>query len=294
MWSKKSSQSYKSHCLSGCNYFFGSYFVIVLRQWIWVKLNFTCFDHHEVQRVIPDVGDSSDIMDGHSQNDVFSIAPHKLYVVCWQAHHRILLWCQLACQLMGLLRTTEAHNQGYDRYCGHHISPHISPYINLLTQILTLAVSMSCSTSVRLDGFKYPGTDVSCPKYWTRQNMRKRFLTKSRSKPQVKQCDPVSYNQLYKWIVRQHFSIYIPASLTHFDFLLNVIIEQDVRVDAVVRLREWECVEGPALGGFLLGLLVSPLLSFQEDSLERRHDTRLENEEWRKRAGWREIKYKIQ
>lgn len=38
-------------------------------------------------------------------------------------------------------------------------------------------------------------------------------------------------------------------------------------------------MEGPALSGFLLGLLVSPLLSFQEDSLERRHDTRLVNED---------------
>lgn len=72
-------------------------------------------------------------------------------------------------------------------------------------------------------------------------------------------------------------ALYISASHTHFDFLLNVVIEQDVRVDTVVRLREWEGVEGPALSGFLLGLLVSPLLSFQEDSLERRHDTRLVN-----------------
>lgn len=72
--------------------------------------------------------------------------------------------------------------------------------------------------------------------------------------------------------------LYISASHTHFDLLLNVVIEQDVRVDAVVRLREREGVEGPALSGFLLGLLVSPLLSFQEDSLEWRHDTRLVNE----------------
>lgn len=36
-------------------------------------------------------------------------------------------------------------------------------------------------------------------------------------------------------------------------------------------------MEGPALCGFLLGLLVSPLLSLKEDSLERRHDTRLVN-----------------
>lgn len=61
----------------------------------------------------------------------------------------------------------------------------------------------------------------------------------------------------------------------HFDFLLDVVIEQDVGVDAVVRLREREGVQGPALGGFLLALLLSPLLSFQEDPLERRHDTRL-------------------
>lgn len=36
---------------------------------------------------------------------------------------------------------------------------------------LTLALSMSCRTSVLLDGFKYPGTDVSCPKYWTTQKV---------------------------------------------------------------------------------------------------------------------------
>lgn len=65
---------------------------------------------------------------------------------------------------------------------------------------------------------------------------------------------------------------------THFDFLLNIVIKQDVRVNAVVGLREREGVECPALSGFLLGLLVSPLLSFQEDPLERRHDTRLENQ----------------
>lgn len=62
---------------------------------------------------------------------------------------------------------------------------------------------------------------------------------------------------------------------TYFDFLLDVVIEQDVRVDAVIGLREREGVESSALGAFLLGLLVSPLLSFQEDSLERRHNTRL-------------------
>lgn len=67
----------------------------------------------------------------------------------------------------------------------------------------------------------------------------------------------------------------MPHHYTHLDFFLNVVIEQDVWVDAVVRLRQREGVEGPALCGFLLGLFVSPLLSFQEDSLERRHDTRL-------------------
>lgn len=47
----------------------------------------------------------------------------------------------------------------------------------------------------------------------------------------------------------------------------------------MVRLREWEGAEGPALGGLLLVLLVPPLLSFQEDSLERRHNTRLRSKE---------------
>lgn len=40
-------------------------------------------------------------------------------------------------------------------------------------------------------------------------------------------------------------------------------------------------MEGPALGSFLLGLLVSPLLSFQEDPLEWRHDTRLVKKTYR-------------
>lgn len=63
----------------------------------------TGLDDHQVQWVIPDIGDSSNIMDGHSQDDVLSITPHKLYVVRRQAHHCVLLWCQLACQLMRLL-----------------------------------------------------------------------------------------------------------------------------------------------------------------------------------------------
>lgn len=71
----------------------------------------TCFYYHKMQRVIPNIGDGSNIMDGHSQDDVFSIPPYKLYVVCRQAHHCILLWCQLACQLLGLLRITEAHSE---------------------------------------------------------------------------------------------------------------------------------------------------------------------------------------
>lgn len=34
-----------------------------------------------MQGVVPDVGDSSNVMDGHPQDDVLSIAPHQLYVV---------------------------------------------------------------------------------------------------------------------------------------------------------------------------------------------------------------------
>jgi len=61
-----------------------------------------------VQRVIPDVGDSSNIMYGHSQDDVLSISPYKFNVVCRQANHCILLWCQLARQLMRLLNHSSA------------------------------------------------------------------------------------------------------------------------------------------------------------------------------------------
>lgn len=77
----------------------------------------TRFDHHEVQRVVPDVGDGSNIVDGHSEDDVFSVAPHELYVVRRQAHHGVLLRRQLAGQLMGLLRNTGggAYNAGNEK-----------------------------------------------------------------------------------------------------------------------------------------------------------------------------------
>lgn len=79
----------------------------------------------------------------------------------------------------------------------------------------------------------------------------------------------IVYNVCYQGFVS------LSASNTYFDFLLNIVVKQDVRVNAVVRLRQWEGVEGSALCGLLLGLLVPSLFSFQEDSLERRHDPRL-------------------
>lgn len=56
-----------------------------------------------MQGVIPNVGHSSDIMNGHSEDDVLSVSPHQLYVVSRQTHYCVLLRCQLARQLMGLL-----------------------------------------------------------------------------------------------------------------------------------------------------------------------------------------------
>lgn len=44
-----------------------------------------------MQRVVPDVGHGSDVVDGHPQDDVFSIPPNQLDVVGGQAHHCILL-----------------------------------------------------------------------------------------------------------------------------------------------------------------------------------------------------------
>lgn len=64
----------------------------------------------------------------------------------------------------------------------------------------------------------------------------------------------------------------------YLNFLLNVVIEQNVWVDPVVWEREGEGVEGPALSGLLQSLLISPLLSFQKHSLERRHNTWLQKE----------------
>ncbi len=40
----------------------------------------------------------------------------------------------------------------------------------LLTVTITLALSISCRTSVRLEGFRYPGTEVSCPRYYNSNN----------------------------------------------------------------------------------------------------------------------------
>ena len=60
--------------------------------------------------------------------------------------------------------------------------------------------------------------------------------------------------------------------MTHFDLLLDVVVEQDVGVDAVVGLGQGEGVEGPPLGGLLRGLLVPAALPLQEHALERRHD----------------------
>lgn len=60
----------------------------------------TCFDQDQVQGVVPDVGDGSDVVDGHPQDDVLAVAPHQLDIVRRQAHHGVLLRCQLACQLM--------------------------------------------------------------------------------------------------------------------------------------------------------------------------------------------------
>lgn len=119
----------------------------------------TCFDHHQMQRVVPNVGHCSYVVDGHPQDDVFSIPPHQFDVVGWQTHHCVLLWRQLACQLMGFLRSKgDVELAPIRTNHKYYIRPS-------RPKILTLAVSMSCSISVRLDGFKYPGTDVSCPKY---------------------------------------------------------------------------------------------------------------------------------
>ena len=133
-----------------------------------------------MQRVVPDVGHGGNVVDGHPQDDVFSISPNQLDVVGRQTHHRILLWCQLACQLMALLKIKESQRgwiRQFHTNCNYYISFNSQP------KILTLAVSMSCSISVRLDGFKYPGTDVSCPKYCRRKNIhhfKKRHRVKSR------------------------------------------------------------------------------------------------------------------
>ena len=63
----------------------------------------TCLEHHQVQRVVTDVGDCCDVVDGHAQDDVLAITPDQLNVVRRQAHHGVLLRRQLTSQLVGLL-----------------------------------------------------------------------------------------------------------------------------------------------------------------------------------------------
>lgn len=72
---------------------------------------FTCFNHHKVQRVVPDVGDSSNVVNGNSQDELLSVSPHELDVVRRQANDGVLLWCQLARQLMALLRNILVQKQ---------------------------------------------------------------------------------------------------------------------------------------------------------------------------------------
>ena len=64
---------------------------------------YTCFEHYQVQRVVPDVGDCCDVVDGHAQDDVLAITPDQLDIVRRQAHHGVLLRRELTSQLVGLL-----------------------------------------------------------------------------------------------------------------------------------------------------------------------------------------------
>lgn len=71
---------------------------------------------------------------------------------------------------------------------------------------------------------------------------KKKSLFKSKKTPKKKpKKNPQKDQTWYKWTKRLELQRKHPYH-THFDFLLNVVIEQDVWVDAVVRLREWEGV----------------------------------------------------
>lgn len=67
---------------------------------------FTRFNDHKVQRVVSDVGDSSDVVNGNPQDELLSVSPHEFDVVRRQANDGVLLWRQLARQLMALLQKT--------------------------------------------------------------------------------------------------------------------------------------------------------------------------------------------
>jgi hypothetical protein len=73
----------------------------------------TCLQDHQVCSIISDIGDSSDIMDGHPEDNVLPVPPGQLDIVGRQTEHSIVLLSQVPRKLVGpLQRITSIRNAG--------------------------------------------------------------------------------------------------------------------------------------------------------------------------------------
>lgn len=73
----------------------------------------TRLQDHQVCSIISDIGDSSDVVDGHPEDNVLPVPPGQLDVVGRQTEHSIVLLGQVSRKLVGpLQRTTGIRNAG--------------------------------------------------------------------------------------------------------------------------------------------------------------------------------------
>lgn len=64
----------------------------------------TCFQHDQVSRVVADVGDGRDVVDGDPEDEILPVPPHQLDVVGGQADHGVVLGGQLPRELVRSLQ----------------------------------------------------------------------------------------------------------------------------------------------------------------------------------------------
>lgn len=73
----------------------------------------TRLQDHQVCSIISDIGDSSDVMDRHPEDNVLPVPPGQLDIVGRQTEHSIMLLGQVSRKLVGpLQRTTDIRNAG--------------------------------------------------------------------------------------------------------------------------------------------------------------------------------------